>query len=68
MASMIMNKKDTQTLLKNIRTAGYTVSKKASNGPMTYEVNVGGENIFRAMTGLRGYIITYKDGFITPKG
>ena len=39
MASMIMNKKDTQTLLKNIRTAGYTVSKKASDGPMTYEVD-----------------------------
>ena len=67
MASMMMNKKDTQTLLKNIRTAGYEVTKKNTNGPVTYEVNIGDQNIFRAMIGFRGYLIRYQEGFITPK-
>jgi len=67
MSSMIMNKRDTQTLLKNIRNAGYEVTKKVSNLPTTYEVNLDGKNIFRAMIGHRGYLITYAEGFITPR-
>jgi len=68
MTSMIMNKRDTQTLLKSIRNAGYEVTKKVSNLPTTYEVNLDGKNIFKAMIGQRGYLITYAEGFITPKG
>lgn len=67
MKTMIMNKRDTQALIRNIRNAGYEVIKKVSNLPTVYEVNINDKNIFRAMIGKRGYMITYAEGFITEK-
>lgn len=64
MTTKLWTKKETQSVLKTLRREGYQV-EKISYG---YKVYDGGNDIvLEAMTGHRGYLIRYEEGFFAEQ-
>ena len=57
----IWSKPDTQGFIKRLREAGYTVTKDASG---RYESSHEGVQIFSALPGARGYLISLSDKIV----
>ena len=71
MAVKMWNKRETQSVIKQLRDAGYLVKK--ANG--TYKIidettdnpwMIEGKPLFRAMVGTRGYLVNFHDSLLTP--
>lgn len=61
MTTKVFTKRHTQQVIRDMRGAGYTVSKIAGG----YESNLDGELIFKAMVGPYGYLVRYDDALLT---
>ena len=70
MTTRMWNKKETQVVIAQLRAAGYTVAKL---GGMYKILDDGGEvwrrggrDLFTAMIGTRGYLVSYHDDLLSP--
>lgn len=57
----LFNKVQMQTVLKDLRSAGYEVTRLNSG----YEVKLDGETVLKAMNGNRAYLVTYNESLLT---
>jgi len=62
MTAQLWSKKETQGTLKELRHAGFTVTK-ANNG---YEAHDGNELVLKAMPGMGGYLVRYEERLFLP--
>lgn len=61
MVTKVFSKPQTQQVIKDMRSAGYTVDKLDGG----YECKLYGNLIFKAMIGNRGYLIRYDAQLLT---
>tara|TARA_R110000744_G_scaffold148133_1_gene261188 strand:- start:68 stop:283 length:216 start_codon:yes stop_codon:yes gene_type:complete len=70
MTTRIWAKKETQSVIGQLRAAGYTVAKVneiykiLDDGGEVWKR--GGRDLFTAMPGNRGYLVIYHDDLLTP--
>jgi len=63
MATKLMSKQQTQQVIRDLRKAGYTLDKRAHG---SYHVILNDEEIFTALPGSRGYLVSFHSGLLTP--
>ena len=70
MTTKMWSKKETQSVIGQLRAAGYTVAKVdeiykiLDDGGEVWRR--GGRDLFTAMIGTRGYLVSYHDDLLSP--
>ena len=59
-----LSKPNTQKILRDLKAAGYTVTKKSQG---FYKVTDGDEEVLSAMVGHNGYLLRFKDDLFSEE-